>query len=101
LYGCETWFFALREEKRLKVFENRVLWRTFGPKWDEVTGNWRKLCNEELHSLYSSPGIIRVIKSRRVRGAGHVVHMREMRNAYKILVGKRKGKRPLGRPRHR
>jgi hypothetical protein len=84
---------------RLKVFENRVLKRIFGPKRDEVTGDWRKLHNEELHNLYSSPNIIRTIKSRRMRWAGHVVRIRETRNAYRILMGKPEGKRPLGKPR--
>jgi hypothetical protein len=83
------------------VFENRVLRRIFGPKRDEVTGDWRKLHNEELHSLYSSPSRIRMIKSTRMRWAGHVARMGEMRNAYRILVGKPEGKRPLGRPRRR
>jgi hypothetical protein len=67
LYGCETWSFTLREEHRLRVFENMVLRRIFGPKRDEVTGGWRKLHNEELHGLYSTPSIIRVIKARRMR----------------------------------
>jgi hypothetical protein len=84
-----------------RVFENRVLRRIFGPKRDEVTGRWRKLHNEELHNLYFSPSIIRMIKSRRMRWAGHVARMGETRNAYRILVGKPEGKRPLGRPRHR
>jgi hypothetical protein len=83
------------------VFENRVLRRIFGPKWDEVTGEWRKLHNEELHDLYSSPSIIRIIKSRRMRWAGYVARMGEKRNAYRVLVGKTEGKRPLGRPRRR
>jgi hypothetical protein len=83
------------------VFENRVLRRIFGPKRDEVTGEWRKLHNEELHDLYSSPSIITIIMSRRMRWAGHVVRMGEKRNAYRLLVGKPEGKRPLGRPRHR
>jgi hypothetical protein len=80
------------------VFENRVP-RIFGTKRDEVTGGWRKLHNEELHSLYSSPS--RMIKSRRMRWVGHVTGMGAKRNAYRILVGKPEGKRPLGRPRHR
>jgi hypothetical protein len=83
------------------VFENRVLRRIFGPKRDEVTGGWRKLHNEELHSLYSSSSIIRMIKSRRMRWAVHVARMGEKRNAYRILVGKPDGKRLLGRPRRR
>jgi hypothetical protein len=83
------------------VCENRVLRRTFGPKRDEVTRDWRKLHNEGLHNLYSSPNIIRMIKSRRMTWAGHVARMREKRNAYRILVGKPEGKRPLGRPRRR
>jgi hypothetical protein len=83
------------------VFENRVLRRIFGLKRDEVTGEWRKLHNKELHYLYSSPSIIRILKSWRIRWAGHVERMREERNAYRILVGKPEGKRPLGRPRRR
>jgi hypothetical protein len=79
------------------VFENRVL-RIFGPKRDGVMGGWRKLHNEELHNLYSSPSIIRIIKSRRMRLAGHVAGMGEKRNVYRLLVGKPEGKRPLGRP---
>jgi hypothetical protein len=81
------------------VFENRVLRRIFGPKRDKVTGEWRKLHNEELHNLYSSLDIIRQVKSRRMRWAGHVARMGEERKLYKVLVGKPKGKRPLGRPR--
>ena len=99
LYGCETWSFTLREERRLRVFENRVLRRIFGPKRDEVTGVWRKLHNEELNDLYTSPNIFRVIKSRRMRWAGHVARMGERRGVYRVLVGKPKGKRALGRPR--
>jgi hypothetical protein len=83
------------------VFENRVLTRIFGPRRDEVTGDWRKLYNEELHNLYSSPNIIRINKSRRMRWAGHVARMGKTRNAYRILVGKPEGKRPLGRLRRR
>jgi hypothetical protein len=83
------------------VFENRVLRKIFGPKRDEVIGGWRKLHNEELHNLYCSPSIIRIIKPRRMRLAGHVARMWENRNAYRILVGKPEGKRPLGRPRRR
>jgi hypothetical protein len=83
------------------VFENRVLRRIFGLKKDEVTREWRKLHNEELHDLYSSPSIIRIIKSRRMRWAGHAARMGEKRNAYRLLVGKPEGKRPLGRPRRR
>jgi hypothetical protein len=101
LYGCETWSLTLREEHILRVFENRVIRRIFGPKTNEVTGEWRKLHNEELHILYSSPNIIRQIKSRRMRWAGHVACMREQRNVYKVFVGKPEGKRPLERPRHR
>jgi transcription termination factor 2 len=78
-----------------------VLWRIFGQKRDEVTGDWRQLHNEELSNLYSLPSIIRILKSRRMRWAGHVARMREKRNAYMLLVGKPEGKRPLGRQRHR
>jgi hypothetical protein len=80
LYGCETWSLTLREEHRLRVFQNRLLRRIFGPKRDEVTGGWRKLHNEELHNLYSSPSIIRMMKSRRMRWAGYIARMerREM-----------------------
>jgi hypothetical protein len=77
LYGCETWSLTLREEYGLRVFENKVLRRIFGPKKDEVTGGCKKLHNEELHDLYSSPSIIRTIKSRRMRWAGHVARMVE------------------------
>jgi hypothetical protein len=96
LYGCETWSLTLRKEYKL-----RVLRRIFGPKRDGVTGGWRKLRNEELHNLYSSPVIIRIIKARRMRWAGHVARMGEKRNVYKLLVGKPEGRRPLGRPRRR
>jgi hypothetical protein len=91
----------LREESRLRVFENKVLRRIFGPKRDEVTGEWRRLLNKELYALYSSPNITRVMKSRRLRWAGHVARMGERRGAYRALVGKAEGRRPLGRPRRR
>jgi hypothetical protein len=81
------------------VFENRVLRRIFGPKRDEVTGEWRKLHSGELHDLYSSPDIIRQIKSRRMRWAGHMTCMGEGRNVYRVSVGRPEGKKPLGRPR--
>jgi hypothetical protein len=86
LYGCETWSLTLREEHRLRVFENRVL-RIFGPKRDEVMGEWRKFHNEVLHNLHSSPDIIRQIKSRRMRWAAHVARMGEERKLYKFLAG--------------
>jgi hypothetical protein len=92
LYGCETWSLTLREEHRLRVFKNKVLRRIFGPKRDEVTGGWRKLHNEAIRDLYSSPSIIRMIKSRR---------MGEKKNSYRLLVGKPEGKSPLGKPRSR
>jgi hypothetical protein len=101
LYGCETWSLTLREEQRLRVFQNRVLRRIFGPKRDEVTRDWRKLHNEELNNVYYSPSIIRVIKTRRIRWAGHSARIGEKRNAYRILVGKPEGKSTLGRPRRR
>jgi hypothetical protein len=94
---CETRSLTLKEEPRLRVFENRVLRRIFDPKRDEVTAGWRKLHNEELHNLYSSPSTIRMTKIRRIRWEGHVARMGEKRNAYRILVGKPEGKRPLGR----
>ena len=91
----------LREERKLRVFENRVLRRIFGPRRDEVTGEWRRLHNEELNDLYCSPNIVRVIKSRRMRWAEHVARMGEEKGVYRVLVGKPEGRRPLGRPRHR
>ena len=100
-YGCETWSLTLREERKLRVFENMVLRRIFGRRRGEVTGEWRRLLNEELNDLYSSPNIVRVIKSRRMRWAGHVARMVEERAVYGFLVGKPEGKRPLGRPRCR
>jgi hypothetical protein len=90
----------LREEHRLRAFENRVLRRIFGPKREE-NGSWRKLHNDELRSLYSSPNIVRVIKSRRMRWAGQVARMGERRGVYRVLVGRPEGKRPLRRPRYR
>jgi hypothetical protein len=99
-YGCETWSLTLREEHRLKVFKNRVLRRIFGPKREE-DGSWRKLHNDELHCLYSSPNIVRVIKSRRMRWAGHVALIGEGRGVYRVLVARPEDKRPLGRRRSR
>jgi hypothetical protein len=98
-FGCETLSLTLREEHRPRVFENRVLRRIFGLKRDEVTGEWIKLHNEELRDLYSSPSIIRKIKSRRRRWAGHLARIGEKRNAYRLLVGNPERKSPLGRPR--
>jgi hypothetical protein len=95
LYGCENWSLTSREERRLRVFENRVLRRIFGPKRDEVTGQRRKLHGGELHNLYSSPDIVRQIKSRRMRWPGHVARMGEGKNVYKVLVGKPEGKNHL------
>jgi hypothetical protein len=101
LYGCETWSLTLREDRKLRVNENKVLRRIFGPRSEEVTGEWRRLHNEELNDLYSSPSIVRVIKSRRMRWAGYVARMGEERGVYRVLVGKPEGRRPLGRPRRR
>ena len=100
-YGCETWSLTLREERRLRVFNNRVLRRIFAPKSDEVTREWRKLRNEELHDLNSSLNIFRVTKWRRMRWEGHVARVREKRGLYRVLVRKPEGKRPHGRPRRR
>jgi hypothetical protein len=101
LYGCENWSLTLREECRLRVFENKVLRRIFGPRRDEVTGEWRRLHNKELYAVYSSLNIIQVIKSRRLRWAGHVARMGERRGANRALLGKPEGSRPLERPRRR
>jgi hypothetical protein len=100
LFGCETWSHTLSEGHRLRVFENGLLRRIFGPKREE-DGPWRKLYNDELHSLYSSLNIVRVIKSRRMRWARHVARMGYGRGVYRVLFGRPEGKRPLGRPRHR
>ena len=100
VYGCETWSLTLRDERRLSVFENRVLRRIFGPETDEGIGEWRQLHNEELYDLYYPPNIW-VIKSRRMKWAGHVAHMGERRGLYRVLEGKPEGRRPLGRPRRR
>jgi hypothetical protein len=100
LYGCETWPLTLREEYRLRGFENRVLRKIFGPKKEE-DGSWRKWHNYKLHHLYFPPTIVRMIKSRRLRWVGHVARPGEGRGVYRVLVGKTEGKRPLGRPRHR
>jgi hypothetical protein len=97
LYRCETWFLTLREKRRLKIFENGVL-RTFAPKRDQTKVGWRNL-HEELRNLNFSPNIITTLKSRRLRRAGHLSHM--VKNAYRVWVGKPKGKRPLGRSRRR
>jgi hypothetical protein len=91
----------LREERRIRAFENRMLRKLFGPKRDKVTGEWRKLYNEELNDLYSLPNIVRVVKSRRMRWAGHVARMGEERVVHRVLVRKPEEKRPLGRPRRR
>jgi len=96
LYGCKTWSLILREERKLRVFENKVLRRIFGPRTDELTGERRRLHNEELNDLYSSSNIVRVIKSRRMRWAGHVARMGGERGVYRVWVGKLEGKRPLG-----
>jgi len=88
LYGCETWSLTLREEHRLRAFENRLLRKIFGPRSDEVTGEWRKLHNEVLNDLYYPPNIIRVTKARRKKWTGHVAHMGARSGAYRNLVGK-------------
>jgi hypothetical protein len=100
LYGCEAWSLTLGEEHRLKFFENRVLRKISGPKREEDK-SWIKLHNDELHRPYFSPNIVRVIKSRRMRWAGHVARMKEGKGVHKILVGRPESKRPLGRHRRR
>jgi hypothetical protein len=101
LYGCKIWSLTLKKKCRLRVFENRVLRRIFGSKRNEVTGEWRKLHNDELNNLCSLPNIVRVIKSRRTRWTGYVACMVEGRGVYRVLVGKPEGRRLLGRLRRR
>jgi hypothetical protein len=92
---------TLREKHRLRVFKSKMLRRIFGPTRDEVTGEWIRLSSEELYDLYSSPNIIHVIKSRRMRWVWHVAHIRDRRGVYRTLVGRPEGRRPLRRPRHK
>ena len=94
-YGCETWSLTLREEHRLRVFENKVLRKIFGAKKDKITGKWRKLHNVELHLVYGPSYIIKNLKSRRLKQAGHIAHMEESRNAYRVLAF-RKAKASMG-----
>jgi hypothetical protein len=101
LHWCGTWSLTLREEHKLSVFENMVLRRIYGPKRDEMAGDWRKFHNEELHKLCFSSSIIRTIKSERMRWIGHLERMGKKKNTHRILVGKPEGKRPLGRPKCR
>ena len=101
LYVWETSSLTLREKHRLRALENKILRKTFDAKRDETTGEWRKLHNAKLHALYSSPNIIRNLKSRRLRWAGHVAFMKESRNSFRVLMGRLEGERPLGRPRCR
>ena len=101
VYGCETWSLTLREERRLRLFENRVLRRIFGPKRDEVTGEWRKLQNVELNEMYCSSNIVRVIRSRRMKWVELVARMGERRGVCRVLVEKPEGQTPHGRPRCR
>jgi len=97
LYGCETWSLTLRGNRRMRMFENMVLRRIFGPRRDEETGEWRKLLNAKINDLYCLPNMFRVIKSRRMRWAPHVARMEKRRGLYSVLVGKLEGRRPLGR----
>jgi len=101
LYECVTWSLTLREECRLRMFDSTVLRRIFWPRRVEVRGEWRKLRNEELNDQYSSPNIVRVIKSRRIRWTVNVARLGDRRGVFTVLVGKPEGKRPLGRPRRR
>jgi len=98
VYGCETWLLTLREERRLTVFENRVLRRIFGPGRDVVTVDWRKLHNEELNDLYSSPNVLRMIRSRRMRWTVHVACIGERKGVFRVWWENLKKKRPLWRP---
>ena len=101
LYGYQVWSHVLRKEHRLRLFENRLLRKIFGPNRDEIIGEWKRLHNKGLYDLYSSPNLIPVIKSRRFRWAGHVACMGTRRGAYRVLVVRPEGKRPLGRHRRR
>jgi hypothetical protein len=100
-HGCETWSLTLREERRLRVYDNRGLRRIFGPKRDEVTGECGKLHNEVLNDLYTSLNIVRVIKSTRMRWSGHIARMGDRKGVHRVSVGKPEGKRPFGRPRRK
>jgi len=99
LYGCEIWSITLADEHKLRVLENKVLKKIYGPKQGDMAGEWRRLHNKELHGLYDSPDVVRIMKSRRLRWAGHVARMGEKRRLYSIVVGKPDGKIPLGRSR--
>jgi len=101
LYGCKFWSLTQRKERRLRMFENMVLRKIFGPKWEDVTGEWTKLYNDELNNLYSSPNIVRVIISRKKIWEGHVARMGEGTGVYRVLVRKPEGKKPLGKLRRR
>ena len=100
LCGCEIWCLTLREEHRLRIFENRVLRKIFGPKRDEVPGEWSRPHNEDLYEMYSLPSTIRVTKSRRMKWTEDIARMGNRTVVYRVLVRKPDGKRPLGRPRH-